>query len=393
MSFLQTAAQVIFWLSLAGLFFTYAGYPFIIWCCARLFGKKPAPPARTDDLPRVSLLIAAYNEEAVIAERIDNALRLDYPADKLEIVIASDGSSDATNDIVRRYAPRGVRLLAYPARRGKATVLNDSVPRLSGDIVIFSDANTFFDPDAARRLVRWFHDPRVGMVCGRLVLIDPQHGRNVDGLYWKYETFLKQCENRLGALLGANGAIYAVRRPLYRPIPANTILDDLLIPLLAVLRSGKGLLYDDEAVAREETPPHLTSEFHRRARIGAGGFQSIFVLWKLLHPRHGWLAFSFFSHKVLRWFSPFLLIILLLSNALLLTKPWYQFTMLGQLGFYLLSSLVYQLPSGIRLFKPLRMTTMFTGMNLALMVGFWRWLKGNQKGTWKRTERSEAAVS
>src|SRR5688572_17134465 len=192
MDALRELALVAFCACAALVGYTYVGYPAVVWLLARLVGRRGQPPAVPDaELPTVSLLVAAYNEEAVIQQRILNALALDYPAGKLEVVIATDGCSDRTADIVLRFAKDGVRLLAYDRRRGKATVLNDSVPRLSGEIIILSDANTFTDPDAARRLVRWFADPGIGAACGKLVLTDPKTGRNADGLYWKYETFLK----------------------------------------------------------------------------------------------------------------------------------------------------------------------------------------------------------
>ena len=281
----------------------------MVWIAARIYGHQTAPEIPADgDLPRISLLIAAYNEESVIEDRVKNALAFDYPKDKLQIVVASDGSEDATSEIVRRYADQGVRLLDYKQRRGKSTVLNSSFAQLSGDIVLMSDANTFTDADAAKKLVRWFSDPEIGAVCGRLVITDPTSGKNTDGLYWKYETFLKKCESRLGALLGANGAIYAIRRQLYVPIPNNTIVDDFVIPLLAKLKSDCRIIYDAQAVAHEESAPDIRSEFKRRTRIGAGGWQSIGMLWKLLLPRHGWVALAFFSHKVLRWLCPFAMV-------------------------------------------------------------------------------------
>jgi cellulose synthase/poly-beta-1,6-N-acetylglucosamine synthase-like glycosyltransferase len=392
MSLLSTAVAVSFWVCLAALAFAYAGYPLLVWALARCFGRVVAPPAAADaDLPTVSLLIAAHNEEEVIDERLRNALAMDYPADRLEIVVVADGCSDATPEIVRGYAGRGVRLLESGVRRGKATALNTAFPQLAGEVVLLSDANTYTDRGALRHLVRWFRDPDVGVVCGRLVLTDPRGGRNADSLYWKYETFLKRCESRLGALLGSNGAIYAIRRRLFEPIPRQTILDDFVIPLQAKLRTGCAIVYDCEAVAREETPPDVRAEFRRRSRIGAGGFQSIGLLWRLLDPRRGWVAFTFLAHKVLRWLCPFFMLGLLLSNALLGAEPFYRSALAGQVGFYALSLLATLVPGRFRALKPLRLTTMFTSMNAALLLGFWRWLLGGQSGTWERTVRLAGA--
>jgi cellulose synthase/poly-beta-1,6-N-acetylglucosamine synthase-like glycosyltransferase len=220
-----------------------------------------------------------------------------------------------------------------------------------------------------------------------LVLTDPETGRNADSLYWKYETFLKKCEGRLKALLGANGGIYAIRRTLFLPIPADTIVDDFVIPLRAKLQTGCDILFDREAIAREETPASVGSEFHRRSRIGAGGFQSIGMLWKLLLPTQGWMAFTFLSHKILRWLCPFFMLGLLCSNAILWDYGFYRWAFFGQFAFYLLSLLAGLVPGQFKALKPLRITTMFTGMNAALLVGFWRWLWGSQKGVWKRTAR------
>jgi cellulose synthase/poly-beta-1,6-N-acetylglucosamine synthase-like glycosyltransferase len=392
---IHLTVEVTFWLSVGAIFYAYFGYPLLVWCLSRLFGRRGENLAeKSPDLPSVSLLIAAYNEEAEIEERVLNALALDYPSEKLQIVIASDGSDDDTAEIVRRFADRGVVVLDYPLRRGKATVLNDSMAELSGEIVLLSDANTCTDPGAVRKLVRWFQDPEVGVVCGRLVLTDPDTGYNVDSLYWRYETFLKKCEGRLGALLGANGAIYAMRRDLYTPIPGNTIVDDFLIPLRAKLRTGCRIVYDCEAVATEETPAQVGAEFHRRARIGAGGFQSIGLLWRLLSPRSGWVAFTFFSHKILRWFCPFFLVAALAANVVLWDQNvvlWdqsvYRNLLVGQIAFYVTSLAAAFAPPHVRFLKPLRLTTMFTAMNAALLVGFCRWLRGNQKAAWKRTTR------
>lgn len=386
--FEQVAAFVL-WLCVAGVVYTYVLYPALIWLFARVVGSQASRPDLPDaELPTVSLLIAAYNEQANIGARVDNALRLDYPASKLEIVIASDGSSDATNEIVRARRDPRVRLLAYRARRGKAAVLNSAMRELRGDIVVLSDANTDTDPAAIRKLVRWFASPSVGVVSGRLVLIDGATGTNVDGMYWKYETFLKKCESRLGALLGANGGIYAIRRVLYTGIRESTLIDDFVIPLLMRLRSGCAIVYETEAVAYEETPPKISAEFTRRTRIGTGGFQSMPVLWRLLGPSHGWIAFTFASHKIARWICPFLLLGAFAANLVLVLHPLYAALLAAQAAVYAVAAMGARFTGQTTLAKCIRLAALFTGMNLALLVGFWRWVTTEPQGAWTRTART-----
>ena len=392
MTDIEIATSLVFWSCFGIIAYVYLAYPVVIWSLARLFGHVPRPPAVTDeDLPFLSLLIAAYNEEAVLEDRINNALALDYPRHRLEIVIASDGSTDRTADIVRKYDNQGVRLLDYSTRKGKSSILNRAFCEVKGDVVVLSDANTFMEPGAARNLARWFCDPAVGVVCGRLELRDPKTGRNVDGLYWKYENFLKVCEASLCASLGVNGAIYAIRRRLFSPIPENTLIDDMIIPLQCRLRTGFALVYDKHAKAHEETAPSITSEFRRRVRFGAGGFQTIGLLWPLLHPRHGWLAFTFLSHKVLRWIGPFALLGLALSNTILWEHPIYAWLLACQIVFYLVALLANFLPAKSRVSRLVKMTSLFTYMNVALLVGFYRWLQGNQKAAWRVTARTAEA--
>jgi cellulose synthase/poly-beta-1,6-N-acetylglucosamine synthase-like glycosyltransferase len=223
------------------------------------------------------------------------------------------------------------------------------------------------------------------------VLTDPATGRNADGLYWKYESILKKNESRLGALLGANGAIYAIRKRLCGPIPSDTIIDDFVIPLRAKLQSGCSIVYDWEAIAREETAPDVGSEFHRRARIGAGGFQAIGMLSRLLNPRRGWVAFTFFSHKILRWLCPLLLIAMLLCSLLLVKFPLYRYLLVAQLSLYLTAALAAVCNTRVSIPRGLRLLVLFVGMNAALLVGLARWLSGRQKGSWRRTARVPTA--
>ena len=383
-------AIVTFWACLTSVSYVYLLYPALVSLLSRLFGRAPEPPGEPipGNWPRVSLLLAAYNEEDVLDERLKNALAMDYPADRFEVVVGSDGSVDGTAEVAGRFAARGVRLLDFVERQGKAVVLNRAMPTLSGEVVLLSDANTLIAPDAVKKLVRWFARPEVSCVCGRLVLTDTATGKNADGLYWRYETFLKKCESKLGVLLGANGAIYAIRKDRYEPIPAGTIIDDFVIPLLSLLRRGGTIVYEAGAVACEETAPDVAAEFRRRARIGAGGFQSLGLLWPLLDPRRGWLAFAFLSHKVLRWLCPFFLLGMIAANLALVASPAWRWVLVAQAGFYSASMLA---PTGSsRLLRPLRLATMFTSMNAALLIGFWGWITGRRGGTWTPTTRPVA---
>ena len=388
MSLFQTPCQDLFWLCAGLVLYAYLGYPALIWLLSRLFGQGHTDPGCADhDLPSMSLLIVAYNEEAVIEERVRNALAMEYPAGKLEIVVASDGSSDATTTLVRRYAEQGVRLLEFQQRRGKAAVINASLPELHGELVLMSDANTSIDPAAARRLAQRFADPALGVVCGQLVFKSPHEGTNADNLYWHYETFLKKAEARLHALLGANGAIYAFRRRLFVPIPDDTIVDDLVVPLLAKLQSGCVLGFAEEALAWEDPAGSLGQEFRRRVRLGMGGFQSFGLLWRYLDPRRGWCALAFWSHKVLRWLCPFFLLGMLVISALLAARTLYRDLFLAQIGFCGLSLLAPVTVNRVRGLRFLLLTTMFTLMNAALLVGFWRWLARKPRGIWEPTPR------
>ena len=382
--------QALVALSLAGVFYAYVIYPIFIWGASRLAASSvPSGGSRGEALPTVAILVAANNEERWIEERIANALAVDYPAELLTVVIASDGSEDRTNELVRDWAEKDprVKLLAYEHRRGKATTLNDAMTQIDSEVVAFSDANTMYEPEALRKLVSWFPDEQVGVVCGRLVLHDPATGNNVDGLYWRYETFVKKCEAKLGGLLGANGAIYAIRRRYFTPIPSNTIIDDFMIPLLAKLQHSCQLVYEASAVAHEETPPSIGDEFKRRARIGAGGFQSLVTLWPLLSPRYGWTAVAFWNHKVLRWCVPVLLFVGFAGNLLLLHVPFFQLTFAIQVVFYAIAiagmwTAGQSLPA-----KLARAASLFCSMNAALAVGLWNCLFVRQRGTWRRTVR------
>jgi cellulose synthase/poly-beta-1,6-N-acetylglucosamine synthase-like glycosyltransferase len=377
--------ELAFWACSLLVIYVYAGYPLLLWALAKCFGTTRTP-ALDAELPFISVIIAAHNEESVIAERVENLMAIDYPAERLEVLIASDGSTDRTADIVRSFNSRVVRLLEFKENRGKAAVLNDAVAAAQGEILVLSDANTMMDAQAVLRLARWFSDPQVGVVCGRLVLVDHVSGGNADGLYWKYETALKRWEARLGALLGANGAIYAIRKTLYPHLSHKIAVDDFVIPLLAHIESGARIEYEGDAVAYEETPAEISSEFARRSRIGAGGFQSLSLLWPLLNPLRGWIALSFASHKLLRWMCPFFLLGALLASGAG-TGMLFRMALAAQLALYIVALSGYVWPKLGSIYKIAKLPTMFAAMNLALLVGFFTWAAGRQSGVWARTAR------
>jgi cellulose synthase/poly-beta-1,6-N-acetylglucosamine synthase-like glycosyltransferase len=302
------------------------------------------------------------------------------------LLVGSDGSTDGTDDRVRGCKDRRVLLSAAP-RGGKVAVLNRCIPMASGDIIVLTDANTRVDRDALRRLVRHFQDPEVGAVCGKLKLYNRVKKDYEESAYWTYESFIKFLEGKRGAVVGANGGLYAIRRSLFRELPPSTIVDDFVIPL-RILEQGYRVLYDPEAVAYEETTENYEREFGRRARIAAGNFQSLRMVPGLLSPRHGFASFAFWSHKVLRWCAPALMALALISNVFLLASTLYRATFAAQVAFYVLAAVGRQdvLKGGLKRFASV--AYYFVTMNMAIAVGFWRFLRNTQAAAWERTART-----
>lgn len=388
-------AAVVFWCAICLVAYTYGGYLLLLVLMdagaslrstARyLTGGDRRRRESNRELPTVSVLIAAHNEEGCIRQKIENTLAFDYPREKLEIIIGSDGSTDATDAMVQQYAPQGVKLSSAP-RVGKARVLNRLAELATGEVWLFTDANTHIERDALKQLVAHTTSPWVGGVCGRLELIPPNGATAKEGMYWRYENLLKYYESKRGALMGANGGLYLLRRSEWRPLPPDTIVDDFLVTMRVIVR-GQKLIYEPSAVAKEETAVDLQGEFNRRVRIAAGNFQSLRSLWPLL-VRPDFAGFAFWSHKMLRWTAPFLLGIAFVSSALLANQLIYALIFLGQGAFYTLAMLSrLGVASGIRGASTARY---FVEMNLALAVGLFRHLRGAQKATWQRTVRAPA---
>lgn len=379
---------------LAVLFYAYAGYPALLWLLNALKASRREPREGLPPWPHVSIVISAYNEEQSIKARLENLLALDYPREQLEIVVGSDGSTDRTAEIVASFAAEGVRLFDFAQRRGKANVLNDLVPAARSQIVVLTDANTFFYADAVKRLVAaLIRRPNACAVVGRLHLNSPTAKGNLDGIYWRYETWLKSLESRFGAVLGANGAIYAFRRGDFRPLPPQTIVDDFLIPLLIRLETGGEVIFVPEARAWEQSPERVRDEFRRRVRIGAGDFQALQWTWRLLQPWRGMVALAYLSHKVLRWLGPWFMLAVFVGNLLLLGEPLFNVLFLVQSCFYALalSGGLLQPTPGIG-----RIATAayyFVVLNAALFFGMLWLAVGGAGPTWTKSARGPIEAS
>ena len=343
------------------------------------------------DWPPVAIVISAYNEERHIVSRIENLLALDYPADRLRAYIGSDGSRDRTAELMRRFEGEA-RIVALPfeQNRGKASVLNDLVSRTTEPIVVFSDANTYFERGALKKLVSCFDDPRVGGVTGELRLLGNAGGDNQDSLYWRIEQFLKFFEARIGALLGANGAIYAIRRTLWQPIRPDTICDDFVIAM-NVSAGGHRLVYEPKAWAEEDTPEEIGEEVKRRIRIGIGNFQALVRHPQYLTRTSTATAFAYVSHKVLRWTAPHLLLLALGASVALAVQTgssgWALYA-LGQALAYLAAWAGWQMSSrGVKLPTLVKLAAFLFALNWAFLVASWRYATGRYAGSWGRTSR------
>ena len=374
--------ELIFWLSVALLAYAHVGYPALVAARARL---RPRPPRRGGE-PMVSVVIVAHDEATRIGARIQNLLALDYPADRLELVVASDGSSDGTPECARAWEPDGVTVVAFETRRGKPAVLNDVVPKAGGEIVVMADARQTFDPRAVRELVAPFADAGVGAVSGELILTGggdaTQVGEGVS-VYWRYEKFIRRHESLADSTVGATGAIYAIRRALFVPIPPDTILDDVLIPM-TIARRGYRVVFEAAARAYDRPAATASQEFRRKVRTIAGTFQLFARGRWLLSPRHNRLWLQTVSHKGLRLLSPLLLAAIAASNVLLLEKPLYRLSLGAQVVFYVVALIGWLMGDARTRIPFMSVPYVFCLLNWATTVAFVRFLTGRQRVTWDK---------
>lgn len=378
---------LLFWLSLSLIAYTYVLYPLVAVGLALVRRRTRPSASRVEtDWPPVAVLIAVYNEEAVIGRKLENCLALDYPPDRVTFLFGSDGSSDATERLIGACPDPRVRLNAYP-RQGKAATLNQLALATTAPILVFSDANSMFEPAAVRWLVQPFQEADVGGVCGRLQLHAPGAQVSGEARYWQYENLLKQAEGELGVLASANGAIYAIRRALYQPLPTHKRVADDLIVAGRVLLQGYRMVFQPQAVAHEETAATNRLDLRRKIRVAEISFNAALEISDLLWPGRGLAALMLWSHKVLRWSVPGLLIVVLAANLTLADQPFYQLALAAQLGGYVAALLGAWLEWRGRPWRWLTLFYYFAGANLALLIGLGRALTQRGGATWERVGR------
>lgn len=374
-------AEFILWASLALCAYTYIGYPLVLKVVAALFArgvrKGPIEPA-------VSFIIAGYNEEATIAAKLENTLGLDYPSGRLQVIFASDGSTDSTVMIARRFENKGVVVLHHDVRRGKVSAINDAVRAAEGEILVFSDCRQRFDRYAVRALVGNFNDPAVGAVSGELFIGTAGVGTGKTSVvsYWDYEKTVRKAEASFGSVMGVTGAIWAIRRSLFEPYPQATILDDLYQPMRAVLK-GYRVVFEDGAKAYDSASKKTKDEIRRKVRTIAGNWQVFFSMKGLFNPWRNRAVLQFVSHKVLRVLVPFFLLIAFVANIFLMDEFLYRVLFYCQALFYMLclasvGAARFGLRSG-----PISLFHVFTVLNYSAAAGFVNFITGRQGVLWK----------
>ncbi len=379
-------AQVLFWTSILLLAYTFVGYPALVRLWARL---RPRPVSRGHWEPTVTLLVVAHNEAARIDARLANFASLDYPRHRLQILVASDGSTDRTAQLARAWRGAGVEVIEFLQRRGKPAVLNDTLRVARGEIVLLADARQRFAPDVVRALVASFADPAVGAVSGELILTcdtdENTVGAGVD-TYWRYEKLIRWSESRVDSAVGATGAIYAIRRSLFEPIPEDTILDDVWLPM-RITGWGYRVLFEPRARAWDQAPATAAQEFTRKVRTLAGNFQLFARERWLLDPFQNRLWLQTVSHKALRLLTPLLLLIALGTNLLLLGgPPFHELTLAGQFVFYAaaLGGYVMTLGGGQRPVRILTVPYVICLLSAATLVALFRFVRRGQSVAWDK---------
>ncbi|MBI1977728.1 MAG: glycosyltransferase family 2 protein [Candidatus Omnitrophica bacterium] len=368
---------ILFWLSFFLVFYTYVGYPLILFAVSSFARKKVHKRAAE---PKVSIILSAFNEEKWIEKKLLNLLELDYPEEKLEILVGSDGALDKTDEIISKFKSPRVRFFRFVRNLGKPQVLQSLVEEAHGSILVFTDARQEFDREAVRALVANFEDRSVGCVSGELYFKPNGHtkaasiGKGMD-IYWKYEKFLRKKESEIGSMLGATGAIYAIRKRLFPHLPVDILVDDMYVPL-SIIGKGHRAIFESAAKAYDHPSEHGKQEFKRKVRTLAGNYQILAKLPALLNPFKSPIAWQLFSHKLLRLAAPFFLLGILLANAFLISNLFYLILFVTQIVFYGLAL------SGKKGIGYIPYT--FCLLNYSAVMGLVRYLKKDHHVTWEK---------
>lgn len=388
------AIEITFWVSLAILFYSYLGYGVVLYLLVKFKRTKTNKAiTRSDDefTPLVTVLIAAYNEKDYIEKKIDNTLALDYPKDKINYLIVTDGSDDGTEEIVKAFPQ--IQLLHQAERKGKIAAVHRAMAFVKTPFIIFTDANTMLNPEAVKSIVRHYKDDSVGAVAGEKRILnkakDAASGAG-EGFYWKYESALKKWDSELYSVVGAAGELFSIRSSVYEAVPKDTIIEDFYMTL-RIAQKGYRVIYEPEAYAVETASASVKEELKRKIRIANGGIQAIIRLKELLNPfKYGILSFQYISHRVLRWtIAPAALPVLFLLNIYLAfySSSFYIVTLILQISFYLSVLLGQVLESRKIKIKVFFIPFYFFIMNYAVYIGFIRYLKGTQSVLWEKAKR------
>lgn len=378
-----------FWLAAILFGLNYCIYPLCVNLIAALRTDAHVSAIGSDSYqPAVSVIIAAYNEEKVIRTKLENTLALDYPRHLLQIIVVADGSDDRTHEIANGYAEHGIVALHQPERGGKSAAINRAVAEASGEILLLSDANNDFGADAVRQLVRHFFDPAVGAVTGakHVYQDDERQATRGESAYWKYESSIKRAESRLGSISSADGEILAVRKDCFNPIPPGLINDDAAITF-DVVKQGFRVLYEEKAKSFEKASIDLVDDFNVKVRMTAGGFQTLLVERTYLFPPRSGFALRFLLHKALRWLVPIFLIAIFVASLALADRPFYRWVLILQFVFYGVSVYGWRVRKARALAGYVYLPMYFSVMNLALLVGLYRFLFGRQQVQWQKAAR------
>jgi biofilm PGA synthesis N-glycosyltransferase PgaC len=384
----------IFWISIFLIVYTFVGYGFFLFILVKIKGLFIKPFRFKDEfpLPTVTVMVAAYNEEDIIEEKIENTLALDYPKDKIQLIFITDGSSDRTEEIISGF--NEVTLLHEDIRSGKMAAIKRAIPYITGEITVFTDANTFLNKEAINELVKHYQNPKVGAVAGeKRILVEESADASSagEGFYWKYESKLKKWDYELYSNVGAAGELFSIRTALYQPVESDTIIDDHMIAM-RIAEKGSIIAYEPEAYAMETASADVKEELKRKIRIAAGGIQSILRLKKAANPFHNPIfTFQYISHRVLRWtITPFLLFVALILNGVIAVQTgssFYMVLFVLQVVFYLLSLVgLYFEQRNIRV-KALFIPYYFCVMNYAVLAGMLRYYRKNQSAAWEKSKR------